>query len=208
MPAYKLPNGVKVGSLMDLGYEFKPSLAFNAKAFDKLDLDIRSFREPLKRSIQQVISPSIGRNFIVGGRPGWSPLSDATLPVKANAASRFPVSDPLLRSGLLMKTMQQLNIWTITTTEASIQSLPNKIFYGGIHQAGTGTEQTAAQASGGTAEGFQRMMEGVLSGGVGTGRGHNIPARPFAMIQTSDLDGIQDVFTTWLNERITAALSL
>jgi phage gpG-like protein len=207
MPAYKLQNGVKVGSLVNLGYEFSPSLAFNAKAFDKLDLDIRSFREPLKRSIQHVIAPSIGKNFLKGGRPEtWTPLSDATLPVKANAGSKFPINDPLLRSGLLMKTMQQLNIWTINTVEASIQSLPSKISYGGIHQAGSGTQQTAAQASGGTAEGFMRMIGDVLASGGGGERGQNIPARPFGMVQTSDLDGIQQEFEIWLNERIIAQL--
>jgi phage gpG-like protein len=107
-----------------------------------------------------------------------------------------------------MKTMQQLNIWTITSTEASIQSLPEKIFYGGIHQAGTGVAVSARQASGGTMEGFRSMMEHVLQHGASNERGKNIPARPFAMVQTEDLDKIQDEFDIWLNERIIARLGL
>jgi phage gpG-like protein len=208
MPAYSLANGLKVASLFEMGFDFTPTLGLKAAQFDALDVDIRSFREPLKRSIQGVIAPSIGKNFIAGGRPtSWTPLSDMTIPVKANANPKFPVEDPLLRSGLLMKTMQQLNIWTISSTEAAIQSLPEKIWYGNVHQSGTNMQGTAAQASGGTAEGFMSMMDAVLAGGSGE-RGMNIPARPFAMIQTSDLDAIQDVWEIWLNERIIARLGL
>jgi phage gpG-like protein len=208
MPAYSLANGLKVASLFNMGYDFTPSLGLKAAQFDALDVGIRSFREPLKRSIQSVIAPSIGKNFLAGGRPAsWTPLSDQTIPVKSNANPKFPVNDPLLRSGLLMKTMQQLNIWTISTTEASIQQLPSKIWYGNVHQSGTAMQTTAAKASGGTAEGFMSMMDAVLSGGSGE-RGMNIPARPFAMVQTSDLDAIQEVWEIWLNERVIAKLGL
>lgn len=210
MPAYSLGNGVKVASLFNMGYEFTPSLGLKAAQFNTLELDIRSFREPLKRSIQSVIAPSIGRNFIAGGRPtSWAPLSDMTIPVKTHANPKFPVEDPLLRSGLLMKTMQQLNIWTISSTEAAIQQLPGKIWYGNIHQSGTPMQTTAAKASGGTAQGFMSMMDAVLASGAGGGeRGMNIPARSFAMVQTSDLDAIQTVWEIWMNERIIARLGL
>jgi phage gpG-like protein len=209
MPAYSLANGLKVASLFNMGYEFTPSLGLKAAQFDTLEIDVRSFREPLKRSIQRVIAPSIGKNFIASGRPtSWTPLSEMTLPVKARSNPRFPVEDPLLRSGLLFKTMQQLNIWTISTTEASIQALPDKIFYGGIHQAGTAMQTTAAAASGGTAEGFMSMMDAVIAAGSSSERGQNIPARPFAMIQTVDLDAIQAEWEIWLNERIIARLGL
>jgi phage gpG-like protein len=208
MPAYKLANGIKVASLFNMGFDFTPTLGIKAAEFDALDVDIRSFREPLKRSIQSVIAPSIGRNFLASGRPtSWAPLSDMTIPVKTKANPKFPVTDPLLRSGLLMKTMQQLNIWTITSTQAEIRSLPDKIWYGNVHQSGTAMQTTAEQASGGTAEGFKSMMDAVLAGGSGE-RGMNIPARPFAMIQTADLDAIQDVWAIWLNERVIAKLGL
>lgn len=209
MPAYKLSSGIKVASLFNMGYDFTPSLGIKAAEFDALDVGIKSFREPLKRSIQTVIAPSIGRNFLSGGRPtSWTPLSDNTLPVKQRANPTYPVTDPLLRSGLLMKTMQQLNIWTISSSEASIQSLPDKIWYGNVHQSGTGMATTAEKASGGTAEGFMSMMDAVLAGGASSERGMNIPARPFAMVQTADLDAIQDVWEIWLNERVIAKLGL
>jgi phage gpG-like protein len=100
-----------------------------------MGLDIRSMREPLKRSIQQVIAPSFGQNFVSMGRPeGWQQLSDATLMNKTRY--NYP-DDILVRTGLLRKTIQQLNIWTISRTEATIQGLPDKIAYGVYHQTGT-----------------------------------------------------------------------
>jgi len=191
--------------MINLGYSFTPTIAMSAKAFDTLDVDIRSFREPLKRSIQRVLAPSIQKNFIAGGRPeAWTPLSDATLMVKArDPKTKFPVGDPLLRSGLLYKTMGQFNIWTVTQTQAAILNLPDKIWYGALHQAGYGSA-TAAGAGATSAEGFQAMMEKVLSGGL---RAY-APARPFALVQTSDLDAIQLEFEIWMNERIVARLGL
>jgi len=191
--------------MINLGYSFTPTIAMSAKAFDTLELDIRSFREPLKRSIQRVLAPSIQKNFIAGGRPeAWTPLSDATLMVKAqDPKTKFPVGDPLLRSGLLYKTMGQFNIWTVTQTQAAILDLPDKIWYGALHQAGYGSA-TAAGAGATSAEGFQAMMQKVLSGGLKA----YAPARPFALVQTQDLDAIQLEFEIWMNERIVARLGL
>lgn len=180
MPTYTTSGGVRGDSLVNLKTSFSPTIALSARKFDALDLSIRSFREPLKRSIQRVISPSIGKNFLAGGRPiVWVPLADYTLEAKGkDPKTRFPVNDPLLRSGLLMKTMQQYNIWTVTEVQAAILSLPDKIWYGNLHQAGT------------------------RSGAA------NIPARQFAMLQSEDMDAIQIEFEIWLNERIIATLGL
>jgi len=105
--------------------------------------------------------------------------------------------------------MQQLNIWTITTVDAKIEAIPDKVWYGNLHQGGFGTpERSAAEVSGGTHAGFMSMMENVLAGGGGGQRGGYFPARPFAMVQTDDLDKIADVFEIWLNERIVARLGL
>jgi len=204
MPTYRTPQGLRLDSLVDIGVEFKPTLAMSAKAFLKLELDIRSFRVPLKRSIQQVIAPSIGANFRAGGRPErWVPLSEATMEIKArDRRTRYPVDAPLLRSGLLMRTMQQYNIWTVTPTQAAILDLPEKIWYGKVHQAGYGAA-TVASASSGSAEGFQKMMQAVLGGGF---RAAAIPARPFAMIQVQDVDRIQEVFDVWMGERVAGTI--
>jgi|ERR1700760_146188 len=210
MPAYVLSNQVRVASLYNLGFDFEPSLALTAKNFDTLELDIRSFREPLKRSIQQVIAPSIAANFLAGGRPdAWEPLSDATIPVKGyDPNTKFPVDDPLLRSGLLFTTMQQFNIWNVTTKDAQIMALPDKIWYGNLHQAGLGAPEATL---GSTGKSLMQVVSEALAGGAGGGssqRGKYVPARPFAMVQTEDLDKIRDVFEIWINERIVARLGL
>jgi phage gpG-like protein len=116
---------------VDLQFAFRPSLGISARRLDRLGLDIRSMREPLKRSIQQVLAPSFKKNFEVGGRPvPWEPLADFTVEQRGNA-------DPVLvRSGLLKRTIQQLNIWHIDMHKAALLDLPPKIWYGKLQQAG------------------------------------------------------------------------
>jgi phage gpG-like protein len=158
-----------------VGIDFIPPLAIEIGAIERFGLDIRSFREPLKRSVQQVMAPSFAANFEAAGRPeGWQPLTDMTLQVKSNAGSRYPPEQPLQRSGLLMKTVQQLNIWTITRDNATIEQLPESVWYGAVQQAG-----------------------------INSGRAQ-IPSRPFLMFQDEDFDKIQGVFDRWLAERILA----
>jgi phage gpG-like protein len=178
-------------------------MAMSAKAFSTLDADIRSFREPLKRSIQQVIAPSIGQNFVSHGRPeAWHPYAEATINMKANdPKNKFGPDDILRRSGLLWKTMQQFNIWTVTTTQAAILQLPEKIWYGALHQAGFGISAADVTPSKGA---FLSPDELRNLGGAGT---INIPARPFVMFQTQDIDRIQEVFANWLQERVDARLA-
>lgn len=149
---------------VDLQFEFRPSIGISARSMIVFGMDIRSFRVPLKRSIQQVIAPSFKKNFEAGGRPErWMPLADYTVEVRNS-------SQPILvRSGLLKRTMSQLNIWTIDTTKAALLDLPPKIWYGKIHQFGN--------------------------------IDNNTPARPFAVLQDDDWDGIEDVFARWLAER-------
>lgn len=93
--------------------------------------DIRSFREPFKRVIQQVMAPSIDKNFEVGGRPPWPPLTEETIAIKEGD------DRPLIRSGTLRRTAQQLNVWTITPDEAHVSGLPDQAWYGIVHQFGS-----------------------------------------------------------------------
>jgi phage gpG-like protein len=195
----RFPSGLIVSQGL-MQFEFKPSLALSARQFNKLGLDIRSFRVPLKRSIQQVIAPSIGENFKSNGRPdSWTPLSEDTQTIKEQDPKlRYGVDDILRRSGLLFKTMQQYNIWTVSQTQAAILSLPEKIWYGNLHQEGFGQHATA----------FADPLHIPLSE---LGKSQNkvyIPQRMFAMLQTQDLDKIQEVFADWVAERAAARLML
>lgn len=204
MPA-SMRGGIRFDNMVNLGYSFTPSLAMSAKQFNKLDVDIRSFREPLKRSIQRVIAPSIGQNFISNGRPeGWAPYASDTADMKArDPKSKFGPEDMLRRSGLLWKTMQQYNIWTVTQTQAAILSLPDKIWYGALHQAGFGMSAASVTPA---KEGSLFLSPSELKAAGGAAK-VSIPARPFAMFQNQDIDKVQEIFADWLQERVDARLA-
>lgn len=158
---------------IDLQFQFKPSIGIQAARLEKFGMDIRSFKEPLKRSIQQVLAPSFRKNFDMEGRPdAWAPLADYTVEARGSAG-------PILnRSGLLKRTIQQLNIWSIDTQKAAILDLPAKVWYGKLHQGGY----------------------------KGTGAAtFSFPPRPFVLIQDEDYDAIEAVFLKWLQERAIAS---
>jgi phage gpG-like protein len=177
-----------------LNFQFTPSIGIVAKNVAKLGLDIRSFREPLKRVIQQVMAPSFKANFDAEGRPDpWEPLSDATLEIMSNM--NVQSQGILNRTGRLKRTIQQFNIWTVTTTAASIQSLPQSIWYGYLHQGGATID---------TSRGGGQIGQ-VVHGVKVVGDTIDLPARPFVMIQDQDYDGIEKVFSKWFDERLAAA---
>lgn len=105
--------------------------------FDLAAAGIKSLREPLKNSIQQVIAPSIRERFDVGG-PGWEPLSESRLMQKE--AQGLP-EDTLIAHGTLRRVAGQLSIWKIEggygsgEAQAYVTGLPGAE-YGVIHDAG------------------------------------------------------------------------
>jgi phage virion morphogenesis protein len=152
-------------------YSFVPSPMILAAELEDMAMGISSMKEPLTTAVRKVMIPSIQENFQMGGRPTWEPLSDATEQIKF--AGGYDTSI-LVRSGALKQQMGYVSTWQITDTEAYIDSLPDRIYYGGVHQAGS------------------------RSGG---GRGSNIPAREFAIIQDQDEQAIQDIFDAWIVEK-------
>lgn len=120
--------------MYDFDVDLSPPAAIIAANFAAYGLDIRSFREPLKRSIQQVLAPSFRRNFVEGGRPEqWDELSDITLARKAALGQDL---SPLVATRTLMRVAGQLNIWHLTSEEAYVDQLPNAE-YGRFHMTGT-----------------------------------------------------------------------
>jgi phage gpG-like protein len=196
------------------GFEFKPSLGIVAKQIDLFGADIRSMREPLQRSIKEVMIPSFAANFAAGGRPTWDDLSPATV---ARRGSARPI---LIQSGALAKVMSQQNIWSVGPTTATIKSLPQKVWYGNVHQGGHGggglaagnwfaKYQNAARKMLGseaedhevTAQAFKMFDKRLVSHGLAPAD-VTIPARPFALFQEEDIDAIQYIFAEWLEERL------
>jgi phage gpG-like protein len=153
--------------------DFKPSLRVTAGHYEALGVDIRSFREPLKRSVQKVIIPSIRKNFDSGGRPSWAPYAESTLEFHKMLGEA--VSDAMMvKTGKLKQTMGYFNIWSVDKEKAELRDLPQRVWYGKVHQSGYGG----------------RAGKGI------------IPARPFVMLQPDDEEKIVKVFDEWLEERI------
>ena len=212
-PQQSVRRGLRVDDFITQ-FKFTPSVGIRAGQIDKLGLDIRSFREPLKRAIQQVLAPSFLKNFDQAGRPDkWEPLSDATLDIRSRQGATG--DSPLIRSGLLRKTMGQLNIWDISITTAAIRALPDKISYGYIHQAGYGGSGVGKKMSGymkkagGDAKEAQHLLDDDLIMAMRTGSkvggdtrtATPIPQRQFVMIQNEDYDEIEKIFVDWMMER-------
>jgi phage gpG-like protein len=193
----RVTGGITGANMRGAGIEmfFEPSMVISAGKVDKLGLLIRSFREPLKRAVKDVMIPSIHKNFTVSGRPKWSPLAADTVLMKTYSPGLGYIHKPLIRTGLLQKTMLQQNIWHIDPERATIAQLPDKIFYGAIQQAGT---------SGGKTFSLKNVTTGRIELHT-EGTDGQIPARPFVVVQEEDIVKIQEVFGVWLDERIAMA---
>jgi len=189
---------------IELGWSISPSIGLVAKDLNRLGLELQSFKEPITKSIKQVMMPSIRKNFRSGGRPdNWEPLAEYTIEVRGNSG---PI---LIRSGNLMRGASSFGIWSVSDTSAAIKGLPSSIWYGAVHQAGTGgfgTYMSRAKAEiGHGARGPEilklayEMMDERRSGARGQHK-TVIPQRQFIMYQEDDIDDIQEIFYRWLVE--------
>lgn len=204
----RLSNGLIVTETLTqrhvtVDLHFAPSVGILARKFDKLGIDIRSFRVPLKRAIKFVMIPSIRRNFDSGGRPSWEPLAEETVRKKRGK------DDPLIRTGRLRRVMSYQNIWTVDTEKAMITDLPHNVWYGKVHQAGY-TSMTTHTTLGNLNIGLGGKSRKGGYSYQGNNRENrnasaNVPARPFVVMQDEDLENIDRIFTEWLDEQIAQA---
>jgi phage gpG-like protein len=198
-----MPIGIDISGHKARGMGFDvtidPTPMLLVAQFNKLGLDIRSFREPLKRSIQQVVAPSLRKNFAARGRPeAWQELADSTYQIKSSKGFGSAADFPLVRTGRLQTIAGQLNLWKIDGLEgAATLNLPDEVFYGGIHQAGSGSD------SGGVYTRKNRRTGQTST--VSFGSPGYVPQRIWALLQDEDIDGIEDVFESWLQERVRSA---
>lgn len=171
------------------GYTFHMQAMVLADQVDKLAVDIRSFRTPLRRIVEQVIIPSIKTNFAEGGRPRWQPLSEGTIDNRKGSAQ--PV---LVRTGRLRRVATQRNMWNyFSVTDGEInavsfnqEQLEKRAKYGTFHQYG--------------AMRFNARV-GLMIGGVETPR-LELPARPFVQLIGSETTEAQIIMYHWLSERV------
>lgn len=197
-------RGVQFQRILDVGWEFEPSIGIVAKQIDKLGLDLQNTREPLVKAIRLVMMPSIKKNFIMEGRPDpWEPLAPYTEERRGGKAR--PI---LYRTGLLERTASSFGIWSIGADSAAVKKLPRDVWYGNIHQAGYGSiGQIARKELGAGAtrrEIAERSAEIFSEAGTGANRRETkftIPQREFIMFQEQDIEDIQDVFIEWMEDK-------
>lgn len=129
------------------------------------------FNEPFARSIEQVLAPSIGRNFDQEGNEDgpWQELTADT--IMRRELEGFS-SDPILnRTGNLREEATSLDAWNIDNEEAVMAIGGDAGQYAFIHQFG------------GSA-----------------GQGAFIPARPFVSPSEDDVDAVAEVFQEWIGD--------
>lgn len=121
---------------IELTMQLIPSAAILETDFKTLGLTVRSFREPLNRIVREVAIPSIRENFEQGGRPGWRPLAQTTREIRSRQG--YTPDDPLWRSAVLVNAATQVSDWTVTSEAAFISNLPERAWYGVLHDQGLG----------------------------------------------------------------------
>ena len=198
----KMTGGV-TPNMLPFSATFSPTAVIAAGRIEKLSMDIRSFHEPLLRSVREVMAPSIRENFNTAGRGTWEPLSAATLQIRAKYNNAN--TDPLVWTGNLRRVASQINIWTITQFSAMIRDLPANVWYGKIHQAGYEGGGSGRSAAGKSLFNIVEDARGAAIVGDKRSSVSPIPARPFVVFQPEDEDNITHVFLRWMSERVMAA---
>lgn len=116
-----------------------PTITFDPKFFrdigalqaaiELLDRNIQDFKEPLAASLELVIIPSIRKNFEVGGRPKWAPLS---YPYRVYRQPK-PI---LMQTEKMFRATQSISNWRVTRSEVIMTGVAG-VPYAGLHQSGT-----------------------------------------------------------------------
>lgn len=106
----------------------------------------------------------------------------------------------MVQSGRLKKVAGQLNIWELSRETAHLEDLPQRVWYGKLHQLGfEGTATIEGEPTDATGP---ELAEAVLSGQRVQFGAPSIPARPFLVFQDEDVEQIERVFVLWLTERM------
>jgi phage gpG-like protein len=202
-------------------FEFSPSIGIVAKRFAALADEFDDLREPLRKSISDVMTVSILENFMSGGRPTWEPLAPSTI---AKRQKESAGSMTLVRSGALAEVASSEGVWSVGKTSATIKDLPSRVWYGKVHQGGLAGNQfsggnwfkkyeAAARKIAGPDEDDEEVTKlaykifdkRVISHGPAPKGQSDIPARPFAMFQEEDIDAIQNIFAEWVEDKVKEA---
>jgi phage gpG-like protein len=212
-----LLSGLRLDSGI-ISFDFKPSVGILARDIDLLGMRLSTFREPLQRSIVEVMIPSIRKNFEAEGRPGWTPMAESTRLIRARLGGSGS-SRLLHKTGALQAAATSESLWSVTDVFAAVKALPASVSYGNVHQEGYGgmgrqvkahMKRGASPAAAAKAA-MKALDKKILSGGMAGGGGGstvNIPARPFVLFQDEDEDAIMEIFDLWLAEQLAILVAL
>lgn len=151
------------------------------KDFDDLSRDMFSrgrLRTLFEEIRDEVIRPSIDKNFEVGGRPRWEPLSPITVGggkagfIESAASGIIGGRTPLVKSGQMRKHGTAKARFTIRDNEMTYGDWPEKRWFGPVHDL----KELARKAE--------------------------IPHRPFVLMQPEDQSAIQEITFEWVEKAI------
>jgi phage gpG-like protein len=187
------------GRRLGIDIDIHPSPVILAAELTAISVEFKDYREPLTNSIKNVMMPSIRKNFDVGGRPSWAPLSAATLSRRAYEGSGI-TGRILSRTAALRRRAASFGVWKVNNDEAHVGSLGS----GGGGVPWAKLHQEGFEGSGGpigriVRRGVPQLPSATLRAGdeVVEGYAGDIPARPFLVIQPEDEDKIAREFHKW-----------
>ncbi len=139
----------------------------------------RNLRKPFERIRDEVMIPSIRKNFEVGGRPRWEPLSLATFQSGGFggreafiASGAFGGRKPLDKTGQMKRAATAKARFTIKGNEMTYGKWPEKRWFGPVHNLPDLSERA------------------------------QIPNRPFTLIQQEDKVAITEIMMEWVEDQV------
>jgi len=138
-------------------------------------------KQPLERCRDQVIIPSIRMNFAAQGRPTmWEPIGEMNFYRTQRGAAGAPILQP---TGGMKNTALKKARFHISNNVTTYGNWP-------------------------TSSGHKASRYGYVHDMGGKSDFGEIPARPFALYQNSDIDKITKVFAKWSQERAARRLKV
>ncbi len=180
------------------GFEliFNPGIGFTTAKINELGMALESFKEPLDKSVVEVMRPSIRQNFRSGGRPKWKKLEPGTIKNRLYQGTGTAI---LMATRTMFDSAADESNWTISDKNAVYtgDTLDAASPYAKYHQRGTGPRKSKKSGKP-ISKSAQKILDDIRKKG---GEG-GMKKRPFLMIQEKDKIQIQAIFNKWLKKQV------
>lgn len=192
-----------------------------ASDIDKMQMGFKSWRVPLAEVRDEIVIPSVRKNFEAEGRPKWIALKAAT--IKNRLYMGFPRGPILVRTGRLKRAATKKNIWELTSAvgregydmlKLRTTYLDQMAPYAEFHQLGA-RHVTRSLRGGGSnfyVSGLQAKITGQRATDIGTSYksisdptstgGPLLPARPFIQLTVDEEAQIYTVFFAFMSRQV------